>query len=132
VVVGTRSRGKGLVQSMIPLSHDQGVLHLTTAEFFVAGRSIHRRPGNENWGIDPDVGAENPDPEAVARLRSRLGLVVNLPPDLAQGVEPLRKQDYHELLRSDSTMKTAWQLLRNPDRMDQILSRTPALQARSR
>jgi carboxyl-terminal processing protease len=130
VVVGTRSKGKGLVQSMIPLHHDRGVLHLTTAEFFLAGRPVHRRDGNEAWGIEPDVRADCPDPEALDRMRKRLALVVNLPPGAAQRVEPGRKQEFHELLRSDSALLTAWQLLRNSQRMEQILSRNAQLHAR--
>ena len=49
VVVGTRSYGKGSVQTVIPLSGNRG-LKLTTALYFTpAGRSIQSK------GIEPDV-----------------------------------------------------------------------------
>ncbi len=53
-VVGTKSFGKGSVQTIIPLSDGAG-LRLTTAKYFTPkGRSIQGK------GIDPDVVAEAP------------------------------------------------------------------------
>ena len=50
VLVGTRSFGKGSVQTVIPLGHDQGALRLTTARYYTpSGRSI------QSLGITPDV-----------------------------------------------------------------------------
>ena len=59
-VVGTRSFGKGSVQSIIPLGTD-GALRLTTARYYTpSGRSIQMK------GIDPDiVVAEDLPPELV-------------------------------------------------------------------
>ena len=52
VVVGTKSFGKGSVQTILPLS-DGGALRLTTAKYLTPkGRSLHGQ------GIDPDVIAE--------------------------------------------------------------------------
>jgi carboxyl-terminal processing protease len=52
VVVGTKSFGKGSVQTIMPLS-DGGALRLTTAKYLTPkGRSLHGQ------GIDPDVVAE--------------------------------------------------------------------------
>lgn len=49
VVVGTRTFGKGSVQTLIPLSADTG-LRLTTARYYTpAGRSVQEE------GIDPDI-----------------------------------------------------------------------------
>ena len=48
-VIGTRSFGKGSVQTIIPLG-SQGALRLTTARYYTpAGRSIQAK------GIDPDI-----------------------------------------------------------------------------
>jgi carboxyl-terminal processing protease len=66
-VVGTRSFGKGSVQTIIPLGSN-GALRLTTARYFTpAGRSIQAK------GIDPDI-----------------EVIQELPPELAeqQDVEP--------------------------------------------
>lgn len=61
VVVGTRSYGKGSVQSIVQLP-DGSALRLTTARYYTpSGRSIHRNPYDETfdkekseWGIEPD------------------------------------------------------------------------------
>lgn len=59
VIVGSRSFGKGTVQSLIPLSDGRRLLKLTTAEYLrpaEAGIEGHRQAGS--WGVDPDVGRE--------------------------------------------------------------------------
>src|SRR6478736_642142 len=49
-LVGTRSFGKGSVQTIIPLGSGNGALRLTTARYYTpSGRSIQAK------GIDPDV-----------------------------------------------------------------------------
>jgi carboxyl-terminal processing protease len=49
-IVGTRSFGKGSVQTIIPLDSGDGALRLTTARYFTpSGRSIQAR------GITPDI-----------------------------------------------------------------------------
>ncbi len=67
-VLGTRSFGKGSVQTIIPLGN-QGALRLTTARYYTpSGRSIQAR------GIDPDIVLEQPVPEAMrARLQENRG-----------------------------------------------------------
>ncbi|MBS3798406.1 S41 family peptidase [Pseudoalteromonas sp. BDTF-M6] len=55
-VVGTRSYGKGSVQSLIPLGDGRSALKLTTAKYYTpAGISI------EGTGITPDVAILQPD-----------------------------------------------------------------------
>ena len=64
-MLGTRSFGKGSVQTIIPLG-DGGALRLTTARYYTpSGRSIQAK------GIEPDV--------VVA---------IDLPPELAQAAQP--------------------------------------------
>jgi carboxyl-terminal processing protease len=69
-VLGTRSFGKGSVQTIIPLG-SQGALRLTTARYYTpSGRSIQAR------GIDPDIVLEQPVPEelrAAARPQENRG-----------------------------------------------------------
>jgi carboxyl-terminal processing protease len=49
-IVGTRSFGKGSVQTIIPLGQQNGALRLTTARYYTpSGRSIQAK------GIDPDI-----------------------------------------------------------------------------
>jgi carboxyl-terminal processing protease len=62
IVVGTRSFGKGSVQSVIPLRGD-GAMRLTTSRYYTpSGRSI------QALGVHPDVLVEQPvrDPAAAA------------------------------------------------------------------
>ncbi len=56
-ILGTRSFGKGSVQTIIPLG-SQGALRLTTARYFTpSGRSIQAK------GIDPDIEKVQPVPD---------------------------------------------------------------------
>jgi carboxyl-terminal processing protease len=73
-LVGSRTFGKGTVQSLLPLADGRGLLKLTTSEYLRPSRKpIHRLPGagdDEAWGVLPDAGFEvTPTAEAVARLR---------------------------------------------------------------
>ncbi len=129
VIVGTRSRGKGLVQSMLPLSHDQGLLHLTTAEFFLDGQAVHRRPESRNWGIEPDVPVSG-DSARIDRLSRSLALLANVPPDRSEQVDLLREQQVEARIEFDAPLQAAIQLLENPDQLREILSRESRKQAR--
>jgi carboxyl-terminal processing protease len=59
IVVGTKSFGKGSVQTLIPLRGD-GAMRLTTARYYTpSGRSI------QALGISPDIVVQQPAPEPV-------------------------------------------------------------------
>jgi carboxyl-terminal processing protease len=63
IVVGSRSFGKGTVQSIMPLSDGSGLLKLTTSEYLRPSRvNIHRRIDDDEsvaaWGVRPDRGCE--------------------------------------------------------------------------
>ena len=67
LILGTRSFGKGSVQTVIPLS-GRGALRLTTARYYTpSGRSIQEQ------GIDPDIVVEQmrPEPEPIAMPEHR-------------------------------------------------------------
>ena len=60
-LVGTRSFGKGSVQTIIPLGAN-GALRLTTARYYTpSGRSIQAK------GIEPEVVVEEPLPDDVKK-----------------------------------------------------------------
>src|SRR5271165_4225430 len=64
-LVGTRSFGKGSVQTIIPLGPGNGALRLTTARYYTpAGRSIQAK------GIVPDIEVLQEVPEEVAARAS--------------------------------------------------------------
>jgi len=63
IVVGSRTFGKGTVQSILPLSDGSGLLKLTTSEYLRPSRAnIHRRSDDDDsdtdWGVSPDRGCE--------------------------------------------------------------------------
>ena len=109
-VVGSRTFGKGTVQSILPLSDDRGLLKLTTAEYLRPSRmAIHRRAGDRDdaaWGVSPDAGCEvSTSAETIARVASwrrqrdaagqvpskatARGLPREIDPMLARGLEAL-------------------------------------------
>ena len=74
-VIGTRTFGKGLVQSVQPLPHDPGAaLKLTTQRYYLpSGRLIQRTNDATVWGVDPTPGFFVPitDDEMLAWLLLR-------------------------------------------------------------
>jgi carboxyl-terminal processing protease len=79
VLLGTRTFGKGSVQTLIPLEAD-GAIRLTTAYYYLpSGRNIDRKPGQANWGIDPNDGYFVPisreDAEARGQRRQQRALL---------------------------------------------------------
>ena len=107
-LVGTRSFGKGSVQTIIPLGAGNGALRLTTARYFTpSGRSIQAK------GIEPDIKVvqEVPadvkgrtDAEGEASLRGHLK---------AEGSEESGSQSYVPPdEKDDRALKEAIDLLR--------------------
>jgi carboxyl-terminal processing protease len=65
LVLGTRTFGKGSVQTVIPLGDDAG-LKLTIARYYTpSGISIQAK------GIEPDIEVDEIDPETMKRIRQR-------------------------------------------------------------
>ena len=65
LIIGTRSFGKGSVQTIIPLGQN-GAIRLTTARYYTpSGRSIQAK------GIDPDVVVEQELPEELKARASK-------------------------------------------------------------
>ncbi|MGY9049591.1 peptidase S41 [Puniceibacterium antarcticum] len=60
IVVGTKSFGKGSVQTVMPLGND-GAMRLTTARYYTpSGRSI------QNLGVSPDIVVQQPRPDIAS------------------------------------------------------------------
>jgi carboxyl-terminal processing protease len=108
-VLGTRSFGKGSVQTIIPLGPGKGALRLTTARYFTpSGRSIQAR------GISPDIQVLQDVPD---NLKGRTDTVAestlrgHLKP--AQGQEETGSQSYVPPdPKDDKALKMADDLLR--------------------
>jgi carboxyl-terminal processing protease len=106
-VIGTRSFGKGSVQTIIPLGSDNGALILTTARYFTpSGKSIQAK------GIVPDIEVLQDEPEqlkAVADLRGEASLPGHLK---SEGDEKTGSQTYVPSdAKDDKALKTASDLL---------------------
>jgi carboxyl-terminal processing protease len=95
-IIGTRSFGKGSVQTIIPLGQGNGALRLTTARYYTpSGRSIQAR------GITPDIEILQDVPD---ELKAR---------DTARGESSLRGH-----LKGDGQEETGSQSYVPPDRKD--------------
>src|SRR6266487_5347910 len=65
-IIGTRSFGKGSVQTIMPLGSGNGALRLTTARYFTpSGRSIQAK------GIAPDIEVLQDMPKELAQAQTR-------------------------------------------------------------
>ncbi len=106
-VVGTRSFGKGSVQTVIPLGSGNGALILTTARYFTpSGKSIQAK------GIVPDIEVLQDEPEALKALPDLKG-EASLPGHLkSEGDETAGSQSYVPSdAKDDKALKTASDLL---------------------
>lgn len=108
-IVGTRSFGKGSVQTIMPLGNGNGALRLTTARYFTpSGRSIQAQ------GIKPDIEVQQEVPADVAARMSSIS-EATLPGHIkAQGAEQKGSQFYvPPNAKDDRALQTALALLRH-------------------
>jgi carboxyl-terminal processing protease len=107
-LIGTRSFGKGSVQTIIPLGAGNGALRLTTARYFTpSGRSIQAKgivPDIEVLQDVPDDLKNRTDTKGEASLRGHLK---------AEGSEESGSQSYVPPdEKDDAALKSALELLR--------------------
>jgi carboxyl-terminal processing protease len=110
-VIGTRSFGKGSVQTIIPLGSGNGALRLTTARYFTpSGKSIQAK------GITPDIEVLQEVPDEVKKtaasveIKGESSLRGHLK---AEGEEASGSQSYvPPETRDDKAMQMAFDLLR--------------------
>jgi carboxyl-terminal processing protease len=106
-LVGTRSFGKGSVQTIIPLGSGNGALTLTTARYFTpSGRSIQAK------GIVPDIEVLQDVPDAL-KTGADIEGEASLPGHLkSEGDEKTGSQSYVPLdAKDDKALKVAADLL---------------------
>jgi len=134
VVLGTKTFGKGSVQTILPLD-DSSALRLTTARYFTPkGRSI------QATGIVPDIVMENTPPqEAKAEEKKRPGLrEENLPGRLPNQQTPGQQEQEQgdkekaapsageESGENDAQLKRALDLLKSWDVFKQLVQKKAA------
>jgi carboxyl-terminal processing protease len=108
ILIGTRSFGKGSVQTIMPLGAGRGALVLTTARYFTpSGRSIQAQ------GIMPDIEVLQDVPDAL-KGRSEIQGEASMPGHLsAQGEEKSGSQSYVPPdEKDDKALRAALSLLR--------------------
>ncbi len=107
-LIGTRSFGKGSVQTIIPLGAKRGALALTTARYFTpSGRSIQAQ------GIAPDIEVIQDVPDE-AKGRAELKGEASMPGHLSgDGAEQTGSQSYVPPDdKNDKALRTAYDVLR--------------------
>jgi carboxyl-terminal processing protease len=107
-VIGTRSFGKGSVQTIIPIGSDNGALRLTTARYFTpSGRSIQAK------GISPDIEVLQDVPEELKSRTDTSGEASLRGHLKAEGDEQTGSQSYIPPdLKDDKALQTALDLIR--------------------
>jgi carboxyl-terminal processing protease len=108
-LLGTRSFGKGSVQTIIPLGPSNGALRLTTARYFTpSGRSIQAK------GISPDIEVLQDVPEEIKARQAGTSSESSLRGHLkAEGDEQGGSQSYiPPEAKDDKALTMAYELLR--------------------
>jgi len=121
VLVGTRTRGKGCVQSMFPLSGNLGKLSLTTSEFFLANdQPITKKTDSDSWGVEPheQVVTKPQDLEILGKIQASVELL-SVIADVQDRADPDKIR--REILRRDKQLARALELLREPEKMADII-----------
>jgi carboxyl-terminal processing protease len=121
IVVGSRTFGKGTVQSILPLSDGSGLLKLTTSEYLRPSRAnIHRRSDDDDsdtdWGVSPDRGCEiTPTGRQIEALQAwRRTRDIVLPKDGSGGAAEPESQS-SQPRRVDPVLAKAVDTLRDRD-----------------
>jgi len=112
VILGTRTFGKGLVQSVRPLPSGAGVLKITEQRYALAsGRIIQRTDDATVWGVDPTPGFYLPltDEQTADMLTARRRQEIISAQDAP---EPSSPDEVIERL-ADPQLAAAWRVLQN-------------------
>src|ERR1700752_2989593 len=107
-LIGTRSFGKGSVQTIIPLGNGNGSLRLTTARYFTpSGRSIQAK------GISPDIEVLQDVPDELKARTDTRGEASLRGHLKAEGTEETGSQSYIPPdPKNDKALNTALDLIR--------------------
>jgi len=128
IVLGERSYGKGSVQNVWPVRPDgSAIMKLTTAYYMLPDRSIiHRRPGAEKWGVEPDMRVEMlPKQTSEAILKRRDADVLPLDENgLRVGGTPAPNPDELITTGLDLQLETALLLLRGRAAADAVIAQS--------
>jgi carboxyl-terminal processing protease len=114
IVIGSRTYGKGSIQSIVKLKDDAGAVLLTTAYYRLpGGRDIDRHEGSADWGVDPTDGyyvpVDGPALEAMTRRRLERGRIGGPAPATAKvSPESIERDELDPPLAAALRAMTAW------------------------
>lgn len=120
ILIGTRTHGKGCVQSMIELRDGLGQINLTSKEFrIVPDEPIQRHADSDRWGVDPHIRQEQDasDPSRLDALRARAELLRAESPDEPSSSQPADTTGdlAGDIIQTDMQLQLAVELLRSPE-----------------
>ncbi len=105
VVVGTRSFGKGSVQTVMPLRNN-GAMRLTTARYYTpSGRSIQALGISPDIVIEQQLSTETPEEEERRRSRSEADLRGRLDNDSLSDDERARIEAEREMVEESAKLR---------------------------
>ncbi len=114
IVVGSRTFGKGSIQTLLKLKDNGGAVRLTTAHYRLpSGRDIDRREGSSDWGVDPTDGYYVPVDgtalEAMTRRRRERGRIGGPAPAPAKvSPESIERDEFDPPLAAALRSMAAW------------------------
>jgi carboxyl-terminal processing protease len=113
LLVGSRSYGKGSVQTIVGLSGDKAQLKYTMAYYHlpsgqrVEGHYDAEKAGTKNWGISPDVTVDVKGEEVKNMWEAQRDNDVLTKVDHNTSAEPLKRHSSQELMDSDPQLNVA-------------------------
>lgn len=133
VLVGTRTHGKGSIQTIVDLPGALGQINLTVSEFRIGGTEvISRRRGSKKWGVDPheQVVILPTFRDELRRLRveaevHRAPATTSAPLLPSEGPGSLADR----IMKLDLQLARAMAILRTPREYEAILKRAAAARA---
>jgi len=133
VLLGTRTRGKGTVQTMFALQDHLGQINLTTSQLLVGPDTvITRTPGSDEWGIDPHDGMEvivrGEIRKKLRQLRRRAEVldapIATTAPTGTTATKVTANPMHERFMRLDQQLALALDLLKKPKEIERILQQT--------
>ncbi|RPI64102.1 MAG: PDZ domain-containing protein [Planctomycetaceae bacterium] len=108
LVIGQRTYGKGSVQEVRDIGQRKAELKLTTAYYYLPlGRCLHRKNGDKEWGVDPDIDV------LLTPRQTKRWLEIRRKTDLLQEFDPAQlKKDMADQLNADIQLNTAVMMLK--------------------
>ncbi len=117
IIIGQRSFGKGSVQNVFPLDQTgRAAMKLTTQYYKLHGdRTIHRRPGAVEWGVEPDLAIDMLPEQIIESARIRRDADLYLLDENGNHIQDAKIPDPNELITGgdDLQLQAAVALLGN-------------------